>query len=468
MKIKTRLMLINALLLLVTIAIGSVLLATSRRVPTKLEHSEEIHHIARELFTLETAVKEYRFLRLPRASRQWRTSSQRLGSYLEAMDDDYVDPTMTVAMVEAHEEIDALLATLPARPLLVPSRVEQRVIEHVQIKIQDMLLWSQMLAVSLHIQLEDAHRRSNMFVLVFAAGVVLVMLGMQAFFRRTILQPLGTLEKGARRVGHGDFEHPLPRHADDEIGHLTGVFNEMRDNLRGLTRAREEFMSAAIHEIKTPVAVIKTSVQFLQQFPPEQREKRLPQMLARLDRQCNRLDRLVTDVLELTRLDMRKTELRRRPTDVVELVGRVVAEMENVSPRHRLVAGRMDAIEAEIDPDRIEQVVFNLIDNAIKYSPFGGDVDVSVCREEETFVISVRDRGIGIATDKQERVFERFYRAHAGTRYEHAASLGVGLYLSREIAARHGGSMWFESEEGEGAMFHLRLPIVPKSTENGS
>jgi signal transduction histidine kinase len=371
-------------------------------------------------------------------------------------------------MLDAHDEIDVLFEALPSAPMLVPSRLEQRVNEHVETKIHDMLLWSQMLAVSLHMQLEQAHRRANIFVLSFATGVVLVMIGMQAFFRRTVLRPLGTLERGARRVGHGHFDDPLPRSADDEIGHLTGVFDEMRSNLRQLTRAREEFISAAIHEIKTPVAVIKTSVQFLQQFPQEQREKRLPQMLARLDRQCNRLDRLVTDVLEVTRLDLRKMELRRRPTDVVDLVARVVAEMENVSPRHVLAFERGEPLVANVDPDRVEQVVFNLLDNAIKYSPTGGDVDVTTYRDCEMFVISVRDRGIGIAEDKQARIFERFFRAHAGTRYEHAASLGVGLYLSRELVLRHGGSIWFESREGEGSIFYVRLPIGDVAAEGES
>ena len=465
MRIKTKLSYLNVVLLLVTLAISAVLLVTYRRVPVKLEQSEQIHHIVRELFTLEVSLKEYRFHRLPRAVSQWQASSARLDVYLRELDASVVDPALTDAMIEAHEEIEALFATLPPTPQPVASNVEQRVSDHVEAKLHDMLLWSQMLAFEIHAQLEAAHRRANLIVLSFAAGIIIVMFGMQAFFRRTILRPLGTLERGARRVGVGDFEHAIPPRADDEIGHLTGVFNEMRDNLRQLTRAREEFIAAAVHEIKTPVAVIKTSVQFLQQFPPEQREQRLPPMLERLDRQCNRLDRLVTDVLEVTRLDLRKMELRRRPTDVRALVERVVAEMQNVSPNHCLVITQVDSVEAELDADRVEQVFYNLLDNAIKYSPSGGNVDVSLRRDGDAFVVAVRDRGIGIPADKQQRIFERFYRAHAGTRYEHAASLGVGLYLSRELVRRHGGRIWFESAEGEGATFYVRLPLAPPTLE---
>ncbi len=245
----------------------------------------------------------------------------------------------------------------------------------------------------------------------------------------------------------------------DEIGRRVAVVVE---NVR-LSRNREEFISTAIHEIKTPIAVIKTAVQLVEQLPPEQRDMRLPDLLARLNRQCDRLDRLVTEVLEVSRLDLKRLTLRRRPTDLAALVERVVREMRDVSPRHELVVARNDAITIDIDPDRIEQVLTNLIGNAIKYSAAGSEVDVESRRDRDSVIISVRDRGIGIPRDKQARIFERFYRAHVGTPYEHASSLGVGLYLSREFVTRHGGEMWFESVEGDGSTFAFRLPLTPEA-----
>lgn len=247
----------------------------------------------------------------------------------------------------------------------------------------------------------------------------------------------------------------------NEIGSRVGLVVE---NAR-LSRAREEFMSTAIHEIKTPIAVIKTAVQLMQQLPPERREARLDDLLARLDRQVNRLTRLVTDVLEVSRLDLKRITLTRRPTDLAGLVKRIVHEMQGVSSRHELVIVRNDAITIDVDPDRIEQVLTNLIDNAIKYSPAGGPIEIESRRNGDSVVVSVRDRGIGIARDKQARIFERFYRAHAGTPYEHTSSLGVGLYLSHEFVERHGGEMWFESSEGEGSRFAFRLPLTPPPKE---
>jgi signal transduction histidine kinase/CheY-like chemotaxis protein len=263
---------------------------------------------------------------------------------------------------------------------------------------------------------------------------------------------VGILILAAQRPGrYGEAELGI---ANDIARRIAAVVENAR-----LARNREEFISTAIHEIKTPTAVIKTAVQLLQYLPKGQREERMPDLLERLNRQCNRIDRLVTEVLEVSRLDLKRLRLNPRPTDLAALVERVVGEMRDVSPRHELVVRRNDAVTASIDPDRIEQVLTNLLGNAIKYSPPGTQVEIESCRESSSVIVSVRDRGIGIPRDKQARIFERFYRAHVGTRYEHASSLGVGLYLSREFVERHGGKMGFESSEGAGSMFWFSLPL---------
>ena len=244
-----------------------------------------------------------------------------------------------------------------------------------------------------------------------------------------------------------------------EVGHRLALVAE---NVR-LSRAREEFVSTAVHEIKTPVAAIKMAVQLMQQMRPEQREARLADLLPRLDRQCNRLNRLVTDVLDVTRVELKQIGIMRRKTDVSALVDRVVQEIRRQSASHQIVIVRNDPTAIDIDADRIEQVLGNLIDNAIKYSRAGSEVEVAARRKGEELIVSVRDHGVGIPADRQARIFERFYRAHAGTPYDHAASLGVGLYLSREFISRHNGRMWFESEAGKGSTFYFSLPVSPPS-----
>jgi signal transduction histidine kinase/FixJ family two-component response regulator len=241
----------------------------------------------------------------------------------------------------------------------------------------------------------------------------------------------------------------------DEMGRRVALVVE---NAR-LTREREEFIATAIHEIKTPLAVIKTAVQLVEQVPAAQRAERMPDLLARVNRQCDRMDRLVTEVLDIFRLELKRLTLHRRMTNLGVLVDRVVDEMREVRPPHALVIHRNDAVTLNIDPARIALVLANLIGNAIKYSPALSEIEIESHGESDGVVVSVRDHGIGIPREKQARIFERFYRAHGGTRYEHASSLGVGLYLSRELVSRHGGRMWFESTEGAGSTFAFRLPL---------
>jgi len=114
-------------------------------------------------------------------------------------------------------------------------------------------------------------------------------------------------------------------------------------------------------------------------------------------------------------------------------------------------------VAVSADRVRLEQAVRRLVDNAIRYSPPGGDVEIAVAQSDNDVVISVRDQGIGIPADQQHRIFELFFRAHAGTPHD-VGGLGIGLFMAREIAVRHGGAMWFESEEGTGSTFYMRLP----------
>lgn len=224
-----------------------------------------------------------------------------------------------------------------------------------------------------------------------------------------------------------------------------------------LERLKEQFVSVAAHELKTPVAVMKGYAQALlrtgEGIPAPQRR-----MLEAIDRGADRIDRIVADLLDISRLHLDRLELAREKVDLPELVRDVVERMALTTSNHLVSVARTEPAEVQGDRCRLEQVVTNLVDNAIKYSPFGGNVEVEVAVRGREAVVSVGDQGVGIPKDKQPRIFERFYRAHNDTPYDYGG-VGVGLYISREIVCRHGGRMWFESEEGRGSIFRFSLPL---------
>ncbi|PTL82705.1 cell wall metabolism sensor histidine kinase WalK [Vitiosangium sp. GDMCC 1.1324] len=234
--------------------------------------------------------------------------------------------------------------------------------------------------------------------------------------------------------------------------------------LKRLERMRDEFLSIAAHELRTPITTIKGYAQLLDRWTPGGHEPREGKAFQILSRQSDRLSELVQELLEVSRLQLGRLELRRQRFELGELVSEVLDRMEGVSSRHRLVLHREGPVFVDADRDRIEQVLTNLVDNAIKYSPGGGDIEVWVRSRGSLAEVSIRDQGMGIPRERQGQVFERFYRAHAGLGSDRGG-MGIGLHLSEQILQRHGGRIWFESEEGKGSTFSFSLALAEQTAD---
>ncbi len=247
----------------------------------------------------------------------------------------------------------------------------------------------------------------------------------------------------------------------DAEGGIVGVVASLSDitEQERLERLRDEFLSTAAHELKTPVATIKGYAQLLSQWAPGGHEPREGAAFAVINRQSDRLSRLVQELLEFSRLQYQRFQLHRQRTDLGALAAEAVGRLQATAPRHRLLLRRGEPVWVEADPDRIDEVLSNLLDNAIKVSPAGAEIETAVYVRNGDGVVSVTDHGPGIPPDRQAHIFERFYQAHAGTPYDYGG-MGMGLYLSREIVTRHGGRIWFESEWGKGSTFYFSLPLA--------
>jgi two-component system phosphate regulon sensor histidine kinase PhoR len=229
--------------------------------------------------------------------------------------------------------------------------------------------------------------------------------------------------------------------------------------LKRLERMRDEFLSTAAHELKTPITSIKGYAQLLNRWAPGGHEPREGKAFQVLNRQSDRLNELVEELLEVSRLQLGRLDLRRQRFDLCELVDEVLERMRGVSAQHRLVFEHDGTALVDADWDRMDQVLSNLLDNAIKFSPGGGTIRVSLTTQGSRVVVSVRDEGMGIPRERQGQLFERFYRAHAGLASDRGG-MGIGLHLSEQLMQRHGGRLWFESEEGKGSTFSFSLALA--------
>jgi PAS domain S-box-containing protein len=220
-------------------------------------------------------------------------------------------------------------------------------------------------------------------------------------------------------------------------------------------RMRDEFLSVAAHELKTPMTSVKIAAQLLKrslagaELTPAQHRA-----IATVDRQITKLGRLVVQLLDTVRLQGGGLALQVEDVDIAALVREAVEEARGLSTNHEFAVEAPDSLRVRIDPLRIEQVLLNLLDNAVKFMPEGGQIDVKVSTSVTTVVLSVRDRGLGVSAEHRSRLFDRFYQAHPDR-----SGMGLGLYIARQIVERHGGTIYAESPAGGGTRFVISLPI---------
>jgi len=233
-------------------------------------------------------------------------------------------------------------------------------------------------------------------------------------------------------------------------------------------RQRDEFLSVAAHELKTPVTSMRGLSEWLvrmadrgSQVAPAQQHR----ALVMIHRQAQNLSRLVTQLLEMSRLDADRLSLECQDENVTELLRRAVDQAQTLTDQHQLLLTAAPDVHATVDAFRFEQVVTNLLDNAMKYSPEGGPIEIALTQPAPDRVrLAVRDHGIGIPPGQEAVIFERFFQGH---RNSHRSGLGLGLYLSQQIVGEHGGHLRAESVGGGGSRFTVEIPVsgVAKAAE---
>jgi signal transduction histidine kinase len=251
------------------------------------------------------------------------------------------------------------------------------------------------------------------------------------------------------------------RRIEEQLERALVAERAARDMAEAALRLRDEFLSIASHELRTPITVLGAQAQLMLRRVQRHGEldpERVVNAMRTVESQADKLARLVGQLLDVSRIDAGKLQLDIRPTDLADLVCQVAAAAQSLTERHTINVAAPVSLECEIDPLRLEQVLTNLLDNALKYSPDGGRVDVVLSQPTpDSIELSVRDHGQGIAADRRAHIFERFYQAHDDLGRK---GMGLGLYVSREIVDLHGGQIQADFPEDGGTLFIVRLPYA--------
>jgi two-component system OmpR family sensor kinase len=275
-----------------------------------------------------------------------------------------------------------------------------------------------------------------------------------------VVRPVDAIIDQAEGIADGQSHRRIEAYADTwEYQRLVQVLNRMLSRLESALETQKRFAADASHELRTPLTALRGELEVALR-----RDRSAEEYVRVLDsalEESERLSRLADDLLTLTRSEAGVLEPQPRPVELTERIGKTVARL-SVEAEGREVQIRGPAgppVKAEVDPDLFDRVIWNLLGNAIKFSPTGGPVTVSVSEADSGVVLEVGDSGPGIPEDQLEKVFERFYRTdQARTHSDDSSGTGLGLAIAKAIVELHGGQIIAENRSGGGAIFRVFLP----------
>ena len=296
------------------------------------------------------------------------------------------------------------------------------------------------------------------------AGVFLAVAGAALaaalIFAFTLTQPIKALTSTIRRMGRGDLAARVRVKAAGEMKELADSYNAMADQIENFDRSRSQFVQNASHELKTPLATMKLLLENMLYDPDMPGEIR-QEFMQDMDHEIDRLSGIITDLLTLTQMDSQPhAALRLGPVDLSALVEDTLHALEIAADQQQvtLQADVAPQLTLLADESKLSQVVYNLIDNAVKYTPAGGTVNVRLALRGREAVLTVQDTGIGIPPEDLPHIFDRFYRVDKA-RSRQSGGTGLGLSIVRQMVQLHGGAIHVDSAPEKGSVFTVTLPV---------
>ncbi len=292
------------------------------------------------------------------------------------------------------------------------------------------------------------------------AAILLLVVGLGGlawWLQRRTFRPALQLAGAIERYTRGDRTARASEQEPEEFRTIARGFNDMAQTLDRQRADRLAFLAGVAHDIRNPLGALKMATDMIPPDQPLPPEPRLRQLVTRIGRQIGRLERMVHDFLDASRIESGHLELKIEDCDLRELVRITLDLFEPATATHALIVSVPDQpVRVRCDPMRIEQVLTNLVNNAIKYSPPGGSVRVTVAERPEVVMVSVADEGVGMSAADLEHVFDPFRRG-AGAAHT-APGAGLGLFVARRIVEAHDGEISVASAKGAGSTFTVRLP----------
>ena len=291
--------------------------------------------------------------------------------------------------------------------------------------------------------------------------VALIAFVVSLLFSSILTRPIQDMTRAIQRMAKGNFSERVKVSGTGEIRRLAETFNTMSEKIETLDLTRNQFVANASHELKTPLAAMKVMIESLI-YQPDMDKALRTEFLQDTNKEIDRLSAIVSDLLTLVRMDANSVQLTREPLTIAELVQENAHRLDSVMRKRdqTLELKLEDPCDLNADRGKLNQVIYNLMENASKYTQEGGEITVTLARVGRDAVLTVADNGPGIPKDSIPHIFDRFYRVDKA-RSRETGGTGLGLSIVKQLVLLHGGTIRVESEEGVGSSFIVELPFSP-------
>ncbi|MDD6050701.1 MAG: HAMP domain-containing sensor histidine kinase [Clostridiales bacterium] len=294
----------------------------------------------------------------------------------------------------------------------------------------------------------------TVFIAVAAAALIAALI-----FALTLTAPIKALTTTIRRMGRGDLSARVNVHASGELKALADSYNAMAEKIEHFDQSRSQFVQNASHELKTPLATMKLLLENLI-YQPDMPSELRAEFMQDMNHEIDRLSGIITDLLTLTQMDGQTAALKLDNIDLSALCEETLHALHPAADKAnvKLCGDIEESVALPGDESKLSQVVYNLIDNAIKYTGEGGEVTVTLRADSRAATLEVKDNGIGIPEEDVKHIFDRFYRVDKA-RSRATGGTGLGLSIVRQMVQLHGGEVHVASTAGQGSVFTVTLPM---------
>ncbi len=469
---------INTLVSLVLISFLYVSVFTTTNI---ISDQEKEHVLASDIqtavFELNLLLNEYLLHREDRVLEQWNTrhhsgllllnkigTDNRNQDFVRDIRAEYLllDDLFQKEVENYHYELTLTEEQASAETLGLVTALQERIISQLLITSQSVSSAAQSLEELTYEQTQAAIEQNRILTLLLVLSFFVLTTIISVIVSRSIVKPLLNLEKAVTKFGKGKLDTKIDIQSKDEIGHLASSFNDMATKLEELNKLKDDFLNTATHELKTPLIPIKSQAQLLLGGDYGKLNKKQKNAIEMIARNGDHLNDLVSDVLSITKIRSRKIRLILEEADLGQIISDAVNDMQSIA-RNKQIDITLSHAEnlplLVIDTKRISEVMHNLLDNSVKFTPEGGRVDVDVSRTQNNVRVTVTDTGIGMDKKTLKKLFTPFFQADSEITRRYGGT-GLGLSIAKGFVVSHGGKISAKSAGlGKGSAFTFTLPL---------